>query len=90
LPFVLEIPSRASYRLESEEVRGLRLAVGGTNVSDETTEEQAEVEAQTLWQARQEAYRKALQAWRRYPAPTKDDPLAEARDRDGKLRGGDT
>jgi hypothetical protein len=47
-----------------------------------------EAEAQARFQARQEAYRRALQAWRNYPAPSEDDPLAEVRDRDGKLRGG--
>jgi hypothetical protein len=47
-----------------------------------------EHEDQTRWRERQEAYRKALQEWRRYPAATEDDPLAEARDRSGKLRGG--
>jgi predicted transcriptional regulator len=48
-----------------------------------------EAEAQARWQARQEAYRLAVQDWRRYPAPSEEDPLAEARDRDGKLRGGE-
>jgi hypothetical protein len=46
-----------------------------------------ELEAEARWQARQEAYRRALQDWRRYPAPSEADPLAEARDRGGKLRG---
>jgi hypothetical protein len=60
-------------------------------VSDEETQEQIraeiEAEARARFQARQEAYRKALQEWRIYPAPSKEDPRAEVRDRDGKLRG---
>lgn len=61
-------------------------------MTDDETQEviraEREAEAQARWRERQEAYRYALQAWRRYPAPTEDDPRAEVRDRDGKLRGG--
>jgi hypothetical protein len=59
-------------------------------MTDEETEEaiRAEREDQARWRERQEAYRRALQEWRRYPAPSEEDPTAEARDRDGELRGG--
>jgi hypothetical protein len=57
-------------------------------VSDEETQEQAEAETRARFRARQEAYRRACQEWRVYPTATKDDPLAEVRDRDGKLQGG--
>jgi hypothetical protein len=59
-------------------------------MTDEETREptEAELEAQARWRERQEAYRRALQAWRVYPAATEEDPRAEARDRGGKLRGG--
>jgi hypothetical protein len=61
-------------------------------MTDDETQEQIraelEAEAEARFQAQQEAYHRALQDWRRYPAPTEDDPLAEARDRGGKLRGG--
>lgn len=47
-----------------------------------------EAEARARWQAEQEAYYRAVQEWRRYPAPSEADPTAEARDRGEKLRGG--
>jgi type II secretory pathway pseudopilin PulG len=56
--------------------------------TQEQVRAEIEAEARARFQARQEAYRQALQAWRNYPAPTKEDPMAEVRDRDEKLRGG--
>jgi hypothetical protein len=40
------------------------------------------------WRMLQAEYRRLLQAWRRYPAPSDDDPTAEARDRGVQLGGG--
>jgi hypothetical protein len=57
-------------------------------MTEEQIRAELEAEGRARREAEQEAYRRALQEWRRYPAATEDDPLAEARDRDGKLRGG--
>jgi hypothetical protein len=56
--------------------------------SQEEIRAELEAEAQARWRERQEAYRRALQAWRVYPAASEADPRAEVRDRDEKLGGG--